>query len=104
MNQWRSPTAEKIYSHHHAVIARSAGTNKSAKRQLKPHDIDWADVICVMENQHKQRILQLDPQAQDSTDIYVLDIPDDYQFMDPALIDELQDSVDNIINDYLPAG
>jgi predicted protein tyrosine phosphatase len=38
------------------VDTRSAGTARSARRQLSIADIRWADIILVMEDKHAARI------------------------------------------------
>lgn len=55
-NQWRSPTAERIFAKGYGCRTRSAGTSSQAKRKITASDIAWADVIFVMEHKHKQRI------------------------------------------------
>ena len=84
-NQWRSPTAEHVWRRTPGVSVRSAGTSRTARRRLTVADIRWADLILVMEEKHKSRI-QAD--FRDETrykNLIVLDIPDDYKFMDPEL-------------------
>lgn len=53
----------------------------------------WADMIFVMEKKHKQRLQQKFTSISPDTKMIVLDIPDDYQYMDPELIEILQTSV-----------
>ena len=55
-NQWRSPTAEQVFRRHPALNVRSAGTSASARKQVSAADIDWADVILVMESTHRSRL------------------------------------------------
>ena len=93
-NQWRSPTAEAIWRKHPDFNARSAGTSKKAKKTVSPADIRWADIIFVMEKKHKQRLVAEFTRMLDHKTIHILDIPDDYQYMDPELISELEARVD----------
>ena len=86
-NQWRSPTAEAIYKNHQQHQAKSAGTEPSARIKINEKLLLWADIIFVMEKKHKQRIQQKFPHLVDEKEIIVLDIPDDYLFMDQELID-----------------
>ena len=85
-NRWRSPTAEKIYRSDPRVQVRSAGVSSGANHQLSQKDIEWCDLILVMEQKHKKyiherfRSLELPP-------IFSLEIPDEYQFMDQELIE-----------------
>ena len=97
MNQWRSPTAEKIYSDKPLVRARSCGTNKKARKRVTPDDLKWADIVLVMEQKHKQRLVAGYPGEMRFKELHVLDIPDDYKFMDPELIDEIFAAVDPIL-------
>ncbi len=89
-NQWRSPTAEAIYKNHPELIARSAGTEPSARIKLSAKMIHWADIIFVMEKKHKERLLNKFPIDSQQKQIIILDIPDEYKFMDTELIEEIQ--------------
>ena len=100
-NKWRSPTAEKIYSDHPLLNVRSAGISRSARRLINATDVDWADIIFVMENKHKRYIHEQFCTHIGKRKIIVLDIPDDYQYMDQALISWLQDAVDAHLSLYL---
>lgn len=93
-NQWRSPTAETIYKHVQGVSARSAGTEPSAKIRVSKQWIDWADIVFVMEQKHKKRLRENFSQAITDKKIIVLDIPDEYQYMDEELVEMIKDSVD----------
>ncbi|CAA6820499.1 MAG: Cellular communication/signal transduction [uncultured Sulfurovum sp.] len=86
-NQWRSPTAEKIYSRDERVNVRSAGTSPKAKKTINANDIKWADIIFVMEYKHRDRLKASFPRLLQYKHMVVLDIPDDYQYMDQALIE-----------------
>ncbi|WP_440054531.1 hypothetical protein ACSLBF_17040 [Pseudoalteromonas sp. T1lg65] len=46
-NQWRSPTAERVWRNHPGIEVRSAGTSAKAKRAVSKKDIVWADKILV---------------------------------------------------------
>ena len=92
MNQWRSPTAEAIFKNSSIHNVRSAGTGTSGNARIKISQalIGWADMIFVMEKQHKQIMIErfrIDKQ------IIVLDIPDEYKYMDPELIEMIKTSV-----------
>ncbi|MFN7843988.1 MAG: low molecular weight protein tyrosine phosphatase family protein [Pirellula sp.] len=97
MNQWRSPTAESIYSKRPFVNARSRGTSRSARRTVTAEDLKWADIVFVMEDKHKQRLQSEYPSEVRYKELHVLDIPDNYKFMDPELIIEITESVDPIL-------
>jgi len=88
-NKWRSATAETIYKNHPEHQVRSAGTTPSARIKLNAKHIIWADFIFVMEKKHKRRIAEKFSEEITDKEIIVLDIPDDYQYMDKELIEEL---------------
>ena len=89
-NQWRSPTAENLWRKHPNYNARSAGTSPRAKRTVNAGDIQWADRIFVMEQKHKNRLRAEFTRLLDHKLIDVLNIPDEYQYMDPELVAELE--------------
>lgn len=78
---------------------RSAGTNASARRYISEKDIHWADLILVMENKHKKRILSKYC-ALDLPQIIVLDIPDEYQYMERELISIIKIGVEDILKNF----
>ena len=90
-NKWRSPTGEAVFARVEGVSTRSAGTARDARRQITLADIRWADLILVMEDKHAQRLRADFRQEVGYKPIHVLDIPDDYQFMEEALIALLQE-------------
>lgn len=92
-NQWRSPTAEKVYKQK-GFSARSAGTSPNAKKTISVSDIKWADVIFVMEKKHKNRIVAEFTRLVEHKPIHILDIPDEYKYMDPDLISFMEDIVE----------
>lgn len=97
-NQWRSPTAEQVWRKHPSLSVRSAGTSPNARHPVCANDLTWADVILVMEEKHKSRLLAQYRRLLENTPIHVLDIPDDYKFMDPELVDLLRQSVEAILD------
>ncbi|SUH39582.1 low molecular weight phosphotyrosine protein phosphatase [Salmonella enterica subsp. enterica] len=56
-NQWRSPTAEQVFRRYPDLSVRSAGTSRNAKKSVSCGLLQWADVICVMEQKHKDRLM-----------------------------------------------
>ncbi|MFW0714296.1 low molecular weight protein tyrosine phosphatase family protein [Pedobacter sp. N23S346] len=89
-NKWRSATAENIFKNHPAHQIRSAGTEPSARIKINAKLIIWADLIFVMEKKHQQRITQRFPEELYDKEVITLDIPDEYQYMDEELIDEIK--------------
>ncbi|MDD4960178.1 MAG: phosphotyrosine protein phosphatase [Gallionella sp.] len=96
-NQWRSPTAEQVWRRHAELSVRSAGTSPNARHKVSVADIRWSDVIFVMEEKHKSRIVAEFTRLLENKAIYVLDIPDEYKYMDPALIEQIKQSVGEIL-------
>jgi predicted protein tyrosine phosphatase len=90
-NQWRSPTAETVWRKHPDISVRSAGTSPNARKTVGPADIRWADVIIVMEQKHKNRLVAEFTRLLDHKPIHVLDIPDEYKYMDPELVEILEE-------------
>ncbi len=92
-NQWRSPTAELVYRQK-GFSARSAGTSPNAKRTVSAADIQWADLIFVMEKKHRDRIVARFGRLVEFKVIHILDVPDDYRYMDAELIVVVQEAVE----------
>lgn len=99
-NQWRSPTAQRHFSKGWGIHTRSAGTAKAARHRVSLADIEWADMILVMEAKHRTFLLKEFSGGLNSKDLLVLDIPDDYKYMDPELIEELEGLVPEILEDF----
>ena len=96
-NQWRSPTAEKIWKNVPGINTRSAGTSPNARRTVSAQDVKWADQIFVMEGKHRSRLRAQFSQSLEHKPIHVLDIPDEYQFMDTELVNILKTTVSAIL-------
>ncbi len=92
-NKWRSRTAETIFRDHQDHQIKSAGTAPAARIKVSAKLLAWADIIFAMEKKHKQRMLARFPEVADARDIIVLDIPDEYPYMDAELIEILEVSV-----------
>ena len=96
-NQWRSPTAGKLWRSHPNLSVRSAGTSPNARRHVSASDVVWAEVIFVMEEKHKFRLVAEFSRPLEHKPLHVLDIPDEYRFMDPELVEEIERSVSAIL-------
>ena len=84
-NQWRSPTAETVWRKQPGLSVRSAGTSPKARRTVSASDIQWADVVIVMEHKHKSRLMADFNRLLTHKPLHVLDIPDEYRYMDCLL-------------------
>ena len=98
-NQWRSPTAEALFRTSQAYEARSAGTSQQARTRVNDGHIRWADRIFVMEIRHRQLMLDRFGQDLRGRTVTVLDIPDDYRFMDAELTDLLRARLSSLLTD-----
>ena len=96
-NQWRSRTAETLFARREGLSVRSAGTASSARIRVTSAMIDWADCILVMEHEHKSILLKRFSQLRSKRCI-VLDIEDNYRYMDTELIELLNEAVEPIID------
>ncbi len=67
-------------------MVRSAGVSSKSSHQLSGKDLDWADLVLVMERKYKSRILSVFGDHPNLPRIVSLDIPDEYERMDPELI------------------
>lgn len=88
-NQWRSPTAANLFAASD-LTAKSAGTSDRARIKITPGLINWADLIFVMEKRHAAILQQKYPDLMAEKSIVTLHINDDYQYMDPELIEILE--------------
>ena len=68
----------------------SAGTNRDAENPLTDELVEWADTIFVMERAHRNKMRSKFRRALGPRRIVCLEIPDEYEFMDPALVRLLQ--------------
>lgn len=92
-NQWRSRTAEDIFKNNQKHDIRSAGTATDARIRINEKLINWADLIFVMEKRHRQLLQERFSEAMAGKDIVVLEIQDNYHYMDEELIETLRASV-----------
>ena len=92
-NRRRSLTAETIFKDNPAWDVRSAGTEEGARIKVTAGQLGWADVIIVMEKRHKVRLRQKYPEALAAKPCVCLFISDNYEFMDPDLIELLREKM-----------
>jgi predicted protein tyrosine phosphatase len=89
-NRLRSPTAEQVFSIREDIEVASAGLNHDAAQPVTPALLEWADVIFVMEKAHLNRLRRRFATHLNRQRVVCLDIPDDYDYMEPALVELLQ--------------
>lgn len=112
-NQWRSPTAEAIYRQDPRMEVRSAGVAGEARRKVTARDLEWARIIFTMEPKHSARLRERFPdfesegvgggegegesESEFPRTLECLGIPDDYEFMDPELVELIRDGVETFL-------
>ncbi len=96
-NKRRSLTAEKILSGIDGLEVRSAGTQPGARIALSAGLIGWADVIFWMETSHLNRARERFGEEMSAKENVVLRIPDDFEFMQPELVEELRAKLEPFI-------
>ena len=89
-NKLRSPTAESIFADTPGIEVDSAGLNHDAEVPLSAEQLDWADLILVMEKAQQNRLSRHYKPHLRGKRIAVLNIPDDYDYMQPELIQLLR--------------
>jgi len=92
-NRWRSPTAEKIFHDVDGIQARSAGTETGARIKVTAGHIGWGDIVFVMEKKHLRRLQEKFADELAGRRVICLNIPDDFQFMQPELVSLLESVV-----------
>jgi predicted protein tyrosine phosphatase len=89
-NRLRSPTAEQVFATRKGVETDSAGLAPDAATPLSGEQLEWATHIFVMEKVHKTKILKQFAGYVHDKKIICLNILDDYDYMDPALMQLLE--------------
>jgi predicted protein tyrosine phosphatase len=93
LNQWRSPTAEALYRNDPRLEVRSAGIRANATRRVSKRDLAWAEVIMVMEREHKKWI-QEHFRDEQLPPIVNLNVTVGLGFMNPELQRILRSAID----------
>jgi len=86
----RSPTAEQIFAGRPDLETASAGISSDADNPLTPELVDWADVIFVMEKVQRTKLQKRFGENLQYKRVVCLDVPDLYDFMEPALVQLLE--------------
>ena len=96
-NKRRSLTAEKILNGINNHEVRSAGTETNSRVKVTPGMLGWADIIFCMEKKHVRRLKEKYNDIVANKEVICLNIPDDYEYMDEALIELLEASVEEYL-------
>jgi predicted protein tyrosine phosphatase len=92
-NRLRSPTAESVFCAYEGFFAIGCGTNADAATSLSGDLIEWADVIFVMEQSHKSKVTKKYSALLKGKRLICLAIADNYQCMQPELVQLLKQKV-----------
>ena len=95
-NKKRSRTAEYIFKNDSRFNIRSAGLSPKSNRQLSENDLNWADFVFVMETGQRAKIWGLYRHLE-LPKIEILNIADDYEFMNEELIEMLSDRINDTL-------
>lgn len=85
-NLLRSPTAERIFSGRAGMEVASAGVAPNAVNPVSGELVRWADLIFVMEEWHQSELARRFRAHLENKRVICLDIPDQFEFMDPVLV------------------
>ncbi|MEM9097444.1 MAG: phosphotyrosine protein phosphatase [Pseudomonadota bacterium] len=88
----RSPTAAQIFARD-GISTDFGGISRDADDALSADQIEWAELIFVMEQRHRTRLGDAFGPILDGKRVINLAIRDRYSFMEPALIAELEAKV-----------
>ena len=92
-NRLRSPTAEQVFADWPGIETQSAGLGNDAGNPVSPEILAWADLIFVMEKSHRTKLSKQFRPHLGGKRVICLDIPDDYDYMEPALVELLRRKV-----------
>jgi predicted protein tyrosine phosphatase len=96
-NRIRSRTAENIYKNRPGFSVRSAGISEQAAHKLSASDLEWADLVIVMEARHRDYILE-NFSSLSLPRIETLDYKTNLTYMHPQLIEELKEEIDGLLS------
>src|SRR3954466_15700830 len=89
-NRLRSPTAEQIFSTWPGIETDSAGVSNGADVLLSAEQVEWADIIFVMEKTHRNKLNRKFRSSLNGKRVVCLDIPDDFEFIAHNLVRMLE--------------
>ena len=92
-NRLRSPTAEQVFADWPGIETASAGLKNEADNPVTPELLEWAHIVFVMERSHRAKLTAKFKRHLGATRVVCLDIPDDYDYMAPELIQLLKTKV-----------
>jgi predicted protein tyrosine phosphatase len=88
-NRFRSLTAEKVFEDISGLEVDSAGLNHDARVPLSAEQLEWADIVFVMENAHVNKLAKRFKPHLKNKRVVCLNIPDEFEYMQAELVDIL---------------
>jgi predicted protein tyrosine phosphatase len=98
-NRQRSLTAETAFDGVGGHEVRSVGTEPGARIRVTAGHVGWADVVFVMEKKHLRRLEAKYADELRGRRVVTLHVPDEYDYMDEALIDRLAAAIAPYLDD-----
>ncbi|MEM9781070.1 MAG: phosphotyrosine protein phosphatase [Pseudomonadota bacterium] len=90
----RGPTAAQIFAERPGIATDFAAVESGAADAVSAEQLDWADVIMVMELRHKTRLAERFGAKLRGRPVINLNIPDRFTFMDDRLVVLMRDMAD----------
>jgi predicted protein tyrosine phosphatase len=88
-NRLRSPTAEEVFRAWPGLEVDSAGLAGDAEVVLTNEQLDWAELVVVMEARRRRRLRSRHRDRFKGKRVACLDIPDRYDFLQTELVELL---------------
>jgi predicted protein tyrosine phosphatase len=85
-NQLRSPTAAHLFASWPGVETDSAGLADDAVVPLSSEQLEWAELVCVMEPAHRRKLSREHARWLKNKRVVCLDVPDEFTYMQPELV------------------
>jgi predicted protein tyrosine phosphatase len=82
-----------VFSEYEGLEVESAGLDRYAEIPVSTEMIEWADIIFVMEKSHRNKLSKNFQPFLKNKKVICLDIPDDFEYMEPVLINLLKKKV-----------
>lgn len=95
-NKKRSRTAEYLFKNDNRFSIRSVGLSPKSNRKISEKDLNWSELVLVMETEQRNKIKELYRYIE-LPKTEVLHIPDDYEFLDDELVELLTFKINDIL-------
>ncbi|WP_108660987.1 low molecular weight protein tyrosine phosphatase family protein [Acuticoccus kandeliae] len=93
----RSPTAADVAAREFGVQTDFAGLSNDADERLGLDQIEWADLILVMEKRQVARLNRQFGGHLKGKKVSCLNIPDNYEFMQPELVALIAEKLSRVL-------